>query len=176
MNNDLAKKKVLEAGKLVGVHGIKGELKILPMCDSPEILASFDTLYIGKNYSPVNILHSRVQKNIVIAKLQGYDSPEAAEKLRNCVLFLNRDDLVLDDGVFFIQDLIGLTVKDADSGFVYGVLDDVLQTGANDVYSIKDDNGKSTLIPAIPDVVKLTDIDGGFMLISPLEGLFDNEN
>ena len=166
------KKEYLEAGKIVNIHGIKGEVKIMPYCDSPELFCEFDRFFIGRNHKEINVQRSRVQKNMVIAKLEGIDTPEDAEKLRNKMLYMHRDDLELDDDTYFIQDLIGLTVKNADSGEVYGEIDDVMQTGANDVYSIKGEN-KSYLIPAIPEVITETDIDGGFMLIRPLDGLFD---
>jgi len=109
---------------------------------------------------------------MIIAKLENINTPEDAEKLRNKMLYMHRDDLELDEDTFFIQDLIGITVKNADTGRIYGVIDDVLQTGANDVYSIKGEN-KTYLIPAIPDVVIETDIDNEIMLIRELEGLFD---
>ena len=165
------KKEYLEAGKIVTTHGIKGEVKIMPYCDSAELLAEFDRLFIGKNHDEIIVERARVQKNMVIAKLEGINTPEEAEKLRNKVLFMHRDDLELDEDTYFIQDLIDMEVKDVDSGFVYGKITDVLQNGANDVYVIKGD--REYLVPAIPDVVISTDIDSNIMLIRPLEGLFD---
>ena len=113
-----------------------------------------------------------MQKNTVIAKIEGVDTPEAAEKLRNKVLYMHRDDLELDDDTYFIQDLIGIEVRDADTNEVYGTIVDVMQTGANDVYVIKGEN-REYLVPAIADVVVSTDIDGSLMTIRPLDGLFD---
>ena len=104
---------------------------------------------------------------------EGVDTVEEAEKLRNQVLYMDRDEVELEEGVYFIQDLIGLEVLDVDTGKSYGKLTDVMQTGANDVYEVKDADGKTVLIPAIPDVVQETDLDGGVMRIRPLEGLFD---
>ncbi len=168
------KKEYLEAGKIVNIHGIKGEVKIMPYCDSPELLCEFDRLFLGKSLKEIYIERSRVQKNIIICKIEGVNTPEDAEKLRNKMLYMHRDDLELDENTYFIQDLIGMTVKDADTGKIYGIIDDVFQTGANDVYSIKSEN-KSYLIPAIADVVISTDIDSDIMTIRPLEGLFDND-
>lgn len=166
------KKEYLEAGKIVTIHGIKGEVKIMPYCDSPELLCEFDRLFLGKNHTEINIERSRVQKNMVIAKLEGYDTPEDSEKLRNKLLYMHRDDLELDEDTYFIQDLIGIEVKDADTGKLYGVIEDVLETGANDVYSIKGDD-RTYLVPAIADVVISTDIEANLMTIRPLDGLFD---
>ncbi len=166
------KKQYLEAGKIVTSHGIRGEVKIMPYTDVPELLCEFDRLFIGKEHREINIERSRVFKNTVIAKLEGIDTPEAAEKLRNKILYMHRDDLELDDDTYFIQDLIGMEVRDADSGQVYGRLDDVMQTGANDVYVIKGED-KEYLVPAIADVIVSTDLENDVMTIRPLEGLFD---
>lgn len=166
------KKEFLEAGKIVTTHGIRGEVKIMPYCDSPELLCEFDRLFIDKNHEEIGIERSRVFKNMVIAKLEGVDTPEAAEKLRNKILFMHRDDLELDENTYFIQDLVGMEVKDADTDFLYGKISEVMQTGANDVYVISGAD-REYLVPAIPDVVVSTDVDGNIMLIRPLEGLFD---
>ena len=166
------KKEFLEAGKIVNTHGIRGEVKIMPYTDSPELLAEFDRLFLGKAHTEVIIEHSRVFKNMVIAKIEGVNTPEEADKLRNKLLYMHRDDLELDEDTYFIQDLIGMEVKDADSGQVYGKIADVMQTGANDVYVVKGDD-REYLVPAIGDVVVSTDIDADIMTIRPLEGLFD---
>lgn len=165
------KKEFLEAGKIVTTHGIRGEVKIMPYTDSPELLCEFERLFMGKNYDEITVVNARPFKNMVIAKLQGINTVENAEKLRNKMLYMHRNDLELDENTFFIQDLIGMTVKDADSGFEYGKITDVLQNGANDVYVIRGD--REYLVPAIPDVIISTDIDGELMLIRPLDGLFD---
>ena len=166
------KKEFLEAGKIVTTHGIRGEVKIMPYTDSPDLLAEFDRLFMGKEHREVRIERSRVFKNTVIAKIEGVDTPEEAEKLRSKVLYMHRDDLKLDEDTYFIQDLIGLEVRDADTDEVYGKIADVMQTGANDVYVIKG-NDREYLVPAIADVVVSTDVDGGVMTIRPLDGLFD---
>lgn len=166
------KKQYLEAGKIVTTHGIKGEVKIMPYCDSAELLAEFDRLFIGKNHDEIIVERARVQKNMVIAKLEGINTPEEAEKLRNKMLFMHRDDLELDDDTYFIQDLIGMEVKDADSDVLYGKIADVMQTGANDIYVVRGEE-REYLVPAIADVVISTDLDSNIMTIRPLDGLFD---
>lgn len=164
------KKQYLETGKIVNVHGLKGEVKVYPWCDSPELLCEFDTLYTNQGKNSIEIESSRVQKNMVIMKFKGVDTVEQANELRNKVLYLNRDDLELDDNTYFIQDLIGLEVYDVDTNAYYGVLSDVLETGANDVYTIKNEElHKEFLIPAIPQVVITTDLENNIMKIRPLE-------
>lgn len=166
------KKQYLEAGKIVTTHGIKGEVKIMPYTDYPELLCEFGRLFSGRNHDEIIVERARVQKNMVIAKLEGIDTPEEAEKLRNKILYMHRDDLELDEDTYFIQDLIGVEVKDADSGEVYGEIADVMQTGANDVYVVRGVD-REYLVPAIADVVVSTDIDSNIMLIRPLDGLFE---
>lgn len=165
-------KKYLEIGKIVSVFGIRGEVKVQPWCDSPEFLCEFDTLYY-KSGTPVNVVRARVQKNIVVMKIEGVDTVEEAQKLRNRILFMDREEVELEEGSYFVQDLISLKVVDADSGEEYGVITDVTETGANDVYHVRSPQGKMYYIPAIPDVVKETDIENGVMRITPLEGLLD---
>lgn len=166
------KKEYLEAGKIVTTHGIRGEVKIMPYTDYPELLCEFDRLFIGKNHEEIAVERSRAFKGMVIAKLEGVDTPEEASKLRNKLLYMHRDDLELDEDTYFIQDLIGMEVHDVDTDFVYGKIADVMQTGANDVYVISGTD-REYLIPAIPEVVISTDVDGNVMTIRPLEGLFE---
>lgn len=166
-------KRYLETGKIVAVQGLKGEVRVEPWCDSGEFLCEFDTLYFDKGETPLEITRSRVQKNIVIMKIKGIDTPEQAQNVRNKILYMDREDVELEDGAYFVQDLIGLEVIDNDSGEQYGKLCEVSFTGANDVYHIKDKDGTVRLIPAIPDVVIDTDITNGIMKIHVLEGLFD---
>ena len=167
------KKQFLEIGKIVNIHGLNGTVKVMPWCDSAEFLCEFETLYRGKELVPMHITHAAVQKNMALVKFEGVDTPEAANALRNTVLYMDRSDVELDDDTYFIQDLIGMTVKDAETGAEYGKLRDVLQTGANDVYEVESPEGKSLLVPVIPQVVLKIDFETDSILIRPLEGLFD---
>lgn len=170
------KKQFLEIGQIVTTHGITGEVRVKPWCDRPDILCAFDRLFFDYGKKTVLIEEARPHKNIVIMKLEGVDSIEDAQKLRNKILYADRGDFELDDDTYFVQDLIGLTVLDADTGVCYGELADVTETGANDVYHIKGANGKVVLVPAIADVVLETNLEEGRMVIRPLKGLFDDEN
>ncbi len=172
----IMQKKFLETGKITSVHGLRGEVKIMPWSDSPDFICDFDYLYLDRNGDKeLEVEHSRVFKNMVIAKFKGIDTVEEAQKLREKTLYISRDDIELDENTYFIQDLIGIKAIDKDSGVEYGTVSDVFQTGANDVYTIKQGE-KEVLIPAIPDVIFSTDIDKGIMLITPLKGLFDDED
>ncbi len=170
------KKQFLDTGKIVGAHGIKGELRIEPWCDSPEFLCTFKRLYLDENGETYVDVKSRPHKNIVLCKIKGVDTIEAAEKLRGRIIYINRNDIALDEGVNFVQDLIGLEVCDVDSGTIYGKLTDVLRTGANDVYEITAEDGKKYFAPVIDEVVREINVDGGYVKISPMKGIFDDED
>ena len=170
------KKQFLDSGKIVGTHGIKGEVRIEPWCDSPEFLCAFKKLYLDENGQTFIEVKSRPHKNITLAKIKGVDTIEQAEKYRGKVVYINRNDITLDEGVNFVQDLIGLEVMDAENGTVYGKITDVLRTGANDVYEITDSNNKKYLAPVIDEVVEEINVDGGFVLIRPMKGIFDDED
>ena len=170
------KKQFLDSGKIVGTHGIKGEVRIEPWCDSPEFLCVFKKLYLDENGQTFIEVKSRPHKNITLAKIKGVDTIEAAEKFRGKIVYINREDITLDEGVNFVQDLIGLEVRDAENGTVYGKITDVLRTGANDVYEITDINNKNYIAPVIDEVVEEINVDGGFVLIHPMKGIFDDED
>ncbi|MDD2363167.1 MAG: ribosome maturation factor RimM [Oscillospiraceae bacterium] len=169
----MPKKQYLEAGQVVGTHGIRGEVRVHPRCDSPEVLATLDVLYFDEDKTPIKV-KSRPHKNIALMKIEGIDNVQDAAALRGRMLYLDRNDLKLDEGSYFIADLIGLKVIDADSSQEYGTLSQVSPTGANDVYHVQTDKGE-VLIPAVPSFIIETDIDNRFMKIRPIKGLFDDE-
>lgn len=170
------KKQFLECGRIVSTHGIKGDVRVQPWSDTPDFLLDFETLYFDEGRKAVRIEKARVQKNIVLLKLVGTDSLESAAQLRGQVLYVNRDDVAMEPGEYFVQDLIGCEVKDADTGKSYGKVYDSRPTGANDVYYLRDDKGCERLVPVIPQVVLERDIENGLIYIRPLPGLFDDED
>ena len=169
-------KPYLDTGKIVNTHGIKGEVKLEPWCDNAEMFQNITYLYLdSRGETTLKIEQARMQKNMVILKFKGIDTMNDAEKLKNKVVYANRQDIPMEEGEYFIQDLIGIQVLDADSGRLYGTLCNVSQTGANDVYHVRFSNGKEQLIPAIPQVVLEINPQEEKMLIHPLEGLFEND-
>ncbi len=170
-------KRFLEAGKIVGTHGLKGEVRAQSWCDSNEVLAGFGSLYLdGEGRQKLKVVSARVHKNSVIFKFSGIDYIDEAEKLKGRVLFIDRKDLALPEGTYFIQDLIGLEVLDADTGKVYGTLADVSPTGANDVYHVKGGDGRVYLLPAVREMVVSVEIDAGCMKVRPVKGIFEDED
>jgi len=165
--------KYLEILEITKPHGIKGEMRAKPYCDDPDEITQFDTLYLGEAKKPVKITSCRVSKSMVIIALDCIETIEAAQSLSGEFLYIDRGDVELDEDVWFIRDLIGLDVLDADSGARYGAVAEILQNAPTDVYVVKTDDGKNLLFPSIPEVLIDVNLAGRKILIRPLEGLFD---
>lgn len=161
----------IEIGRIVSTHGIKGEVKVEPWCDSPDMLLKIKKIYT-ENEEILKIVTLRIHKNSVLMQLEGINDITAAEKLKNTVILTDKKEVILKKDYFFIKDLIGINVFDADTGVKYGSLTDILKTGSNDVYVIMGDE-KEYLVPAIKECIIETDMDKGIMKIRPLKGLFD---
>lgn len=169
------KKEFIEAGKIVGTHGIRGMVRIQPWADDGQFLSVFDTLYTENGKNPLKIDKIQPHGNVVIAAIDGVDSVEKAEKLRNKVVFIKREDADIPAGRYFVSELIGCKVFDSETNREYGVLCDVSKTGANDVWHIKN-REKEYLLPAIDEVIGSVDIDKEEIKICPMKGIFDDEN
>ena len=163
----------LEIGKIVAIHALKGEMRVQPWCDTPDFMSRFKRMFL--DVIEYRVESARPSKNIVLVKLAGIDTPELAQKQVNKILTVDRADIQLEKGVYFVADLIGLTVIDADDeSVVYGELTEVSQTGANDVYHVRFADGRTRYVPAIPQVVLETDLERRVMRIRPLDGLFED--
>ena len=165
--------KYLEILEITKPHGLKGEMRAKYYCDDPDEVGEFAVLYLGEDKKPVSLTSWRMNKNMVIIALEGIDSVEKAQGLSGMFIYIDRDDVELDEDTWFIRDLIGLAVHDADTGELYGHVDDVLQNAPTDVYSIRSADGRQLLFPSIPDVLINVSITERKILIRPLEGLFD---
>ena len=162
---------LLEIGQIVNTRGLKGEVKIMPWCDDPSVFEELE--YVIIDNKEIEIEYVKYHKNFVILKLDGVDNIDEAEKCRNKVLFVKREMLgELPEGTYYICDLLGCEVKTV-SGDVLGKIEDVIKTGSNDVYSVKNDMGKAVLIPVIDDVVKEVNIDEKYVSGELLKGLID---
>lgn len=169
-------KQYLETGEIAATHGVKGELRIFPWADSPEFLTGFGTLYFDGGATARKVENARVHKSMTIVKFEGIDDITAAMELLHKIVFIDRRDVALPEGSYFEQDIIGLAVLNLDTGRKYGEVSYVQKTGGNDVYAVRSPDGRETLIPAIPEVVKRIDPENGEILITPLKGLFEDEN
>ena len=167
------KKEFLECGKIVSTHGVRGEVKIEPWCDDPALFEELEFLYLKKGAQKLALQRARGHQAMVLCKLEGVDDMDAANLLRGQVVYARREDIPLEEGEHFIQDLLGMDVVDADTGALYGQLVDVTETGANQVYHIRFADGKIRLAPAIPQVVVSIRVEENRMELRPLPGLFE---
>lgn len=179
--------KFLECAKITNTHGIAGALKLECRADSPEVLLKIKTMYrkIGDEYVPMKVLKSSVHKNMVLVFFEGITDPEAAIKLKDTVLYAEREAFRLRRGDFFIADIIGLPVYDAETGALLGTMEDVLAPAGQQVYVIKkpvDAEGedgekpskKTFMVPCVPEFIKKVsfgeDCDAG-VYVSLIEGM-----
>ncbi len=167
------KSEYIECGKIINTHGIKGAVKIDSWCDSPQILANAKALFFKNEngYEKTVVKHAWINKSFVIAELDLIKDLDTAIKFKERIVYMLRDDLPLDEGSYFIADLIDLPVIDQNTGEKYGILKDVINTGASDIYVINTDKGEK-MLPAVEEFVKSIDLERGIYIV-PIEGIFD---
>ena len=136
----------------------------------PDFLCKFKTLYVGKTQWPIQVERARVHKHMAILKFEGVTDMNGALAMKNQVLYIARKDANLPQGHFFLADLMGLEVREADTGTVLGSIADVLTPPANNVYVVKG-GARELLIPAVPDFVLETNVDEGYMTVRLIEGM-----
>lgn len=166
---------LLQIGAIATTHGVRGEVKVFPMTDDVnrfKILKS--TILKSKNEEiELEIRSVKFFKNMVILGFKGYDNINDIEKYKGCGLYVTRENAVeLEDGEYFRADLIDLDIYNEDEEKI-GVLTDILETGANDVYIINLDDGRELLLPNTDECVLDIDLEKNKMTIHILEGLLD---
>ena len=163
----------ITAGTAVNTHGIRGEVKILPQGVEPELLAACGTLYLGGK--PFALAAGRIHKGCLLAKLKGVEDMDAALALKGKSVSIRRADVSLPEGAYFDQELVGLTVLDADTGQELGKVAEVLSYPAHKIYVVR--GGKDEyLIPAVPAFIAAVDVPAGTMDIHVWEGMGSHEN
>ena len=166
---------ILQVGIISSTHGIRGEVKVFPTTDDVNRFKKLKEVLLdtGKETLPLTIEGVKFFKQFVILKFKEFDNINDVEPFRKKCLLVTRDQAVpLEEDEYFIADLIGLRVI-TDEDKVLGELTDVLETGANDVYQVTDENGKEILLPAIKDCILSVDLEKGEMKVHILEGLLD---
>jgi 16S rRNA processing protein RimM len=152
---------------VLGPFGLKGELKVLPLTDNPERFQPKARLYAGQQ--PVTVLRSREASGHLYVTLKGFPDRDAVEKFRHALLQVPESDLPpLPEGDYYRFQLLGLKVVDR-AGTLLGTLDEVLETGSNDVYRVHPATGPDILLPALADVVVSVDLGAGVMVVDPPE-------
>ena len=162
-----------EIGQIVNTSGLKGILKIKPFTDDIKKFSNLKTIYIKtkSGLTEFKIEQVRYVKNMVMLKLAGIDTVEEAEKYRNLYIKILRDqEEELEEGSYYVVDILGCKVN-TDANQELGKIVDVFQTGSNDVYVVKDEQGKQILLPAIKQVIKNVDIKNKIITVHLLEGL-----
>lgn len=165
--------KYLEIGQIVNTFGIKGQVKVNPFTDDIRRFDELKEIYVEKKHELKLFQIEKVNysKNMVILKLKGIETPEQAETLRNSYLKIDRkNEKKLPEGTYYIADLIGLDVY-TDENKLLGKLDYIYNTGSSDIYVVKDEQGKETLLPAIKEVLKQVDLDSKKIIVHIIEGL-----
>ncbi len=164
-------KQYLEIAKIINTHGIHGDMKLELWCDSPDTMNKIKTLYLDETGShSLSIYDKRMHGRFMLLRAEGIDNPEDAAKYKECVLYADRNDIPKKDGDFFVVDLIGTPVIDADNGTVYGTLSDIIENPANDLYAVK--TGKGTVyLPAVKQFLIKLDPPTG-IYVRPIPGMF----
>ncbi len=166
---------LLEVGKIVNTHGLRGEVKIVPWTDYPELFEEIEYVYVKKReeYTRLDIAGIKYQKGNIIVRFPQIKDINEAEKYKNQIIYAEREMLgELPEGVYYIADLIGLDVVKED-GEKVGTVADVINTGSNDIYDVKREGKKNLLIPVIDDVVLNVDIENKKITVRMMEGLED---
>ncbi len=164
---------LLQVGVITSTHGLRGEVKVFPTTDDPGRFKKLKEVILdtGKEQQTVGIESARLFKNMVILKMKGFDRIEDVENLRQKSLYVTREHAVkLKANEYFIADLIGMEVY-TDQEEHLGVLKDVLQTGANDVYVVETEQYGQILIPAIRDCILDVQVEEARMKVHLLDGL-----
>jgi len=157
---------LIEARKIVNTHSVYGELKVQPWSDTEDFLCDFDVIYIDKK--PFEIERARVHKNCVLLKLSGINSINEAEVYRNKIVWVDKSEVELSNDTYFIADLEGLAVIDAD-GTELGRLHEVISLPSNDVYVVK--GRDEYMIPAVEEFILSVDLEARIMNVKTIPGM-----
>ena len=158
--------KYIRIAKIVGTHGVKGEIKLESEADSLEFIKKFKTFYIDKQ--PYDVEESRPHKGRLLVKLRSIDDKESAEELRNKAVFIWREEAKLPKGHYFLQDLLGAEVIDEKEGSI-GKLAAFIDTPAGIIYVVK--GSRERLIPEKPEFILETDLEKGLIKVRLIEGM-----
>ena len=164
----------VKVGQIVNTHGVRGELKIQPWCDSAEQFLDFKTLYLDG--TPVKPSSIRLHKNNVLLMLPGVNDLDSALHYKNKILSVRREDMKLPEGRYLNAELIGLRILDSETGAEIGTIEDVLLYPANNVLVVRGKGNQEYLIPAVPAFIRNTDLEHGVMTVHMLKGMGNDED
>ena len=162
------KQAYIEAGRITSTHGVHGEVKIEVWLDTPEELKHYRRIFIDGQER--KLLSVRQQNRFVIVKLHQIDDINAAQPLKGKTVYIAREDAPLPPGGYFLQDLLDAKVV-LEDGSPVGVLTEILERPANNVYVVTDPDGKEILIPVVPAFIIRADAENGIVTVRLLEGM-----
>lgn len=164
--------KYLECGKIINTHGVRGAVKIESWCDTPDVVCSLEKMYYKKNdeYLPIKVEKASIHKGCALVYFEGIDTMEKAQLMKNRVVYADRDDIEIGDDRVFVADIIGLDVFDERNGNKLGVLTDLIESPASDIFCVKTEN-KEVLVPAVDEFIGHIDESGVYLC--PIPGMFD---
>ncbi len=163
----------IECAKIINTHGCHGGLKLESWCNTPEDLAELKTLYVkvGAEYRAYRVLKASVFKQFVVSVWENVTDMDTALSLKGQTVYALREDFELEEGEFFVADLIGMDVIDARTMEKYGTLRETINRGASDIYVVFTAKGER-MIPAVPEFVDRIDPENG-IFVTPIEGMLD---
>lgn len=165
----------LAVGLLRRPHGVRGDILLTVLTDFPERLRPGTFLYVGDSKQPVKITRRRLHNDGLVLGLEGVALPEQAAKFTGKTVFVRAEDRpLLPEGEYYHHQIIGLNVSD-ETGRALGTVTEILETGANDVYVVKDADGHEILLPALKEVLLEIDLEKKSMKVHLLPGLLDGE-
>ena len=167
------KQEYFEIGQIVNTFGIKGQVKVTPFTDDIHRFDELKKVILEKNkkVQEREIEEVTYHKNMVLIKFKGIEDINMAETLRNSYLKIKREDAKeLSEDTYYIADLLGLAVYTEDGEYL-GKVDDIYSTKANDVYVVKDEEGKQILLPGTKEVIQKVDLEKETITVHLLEGL-----
>ncbi len=166
----------MAVGRFRRPHGVAGEILVEVYTDFPERLQPKKVVYAGGKGVPLTILHARYHRDGLLLTFEGVSSPEDVGRYRNQLLYVKMSERsVLPAGEYYFDELIGAKVV-TDEEKLLGVLTEIIQTGANDVYLVKDAAGGECLLPAISDVILDIDLTQKTMHVHLIPGLVEPED
>ncbi|MDI9475950.1 MAG: ribosome maturation factor RimM [Natronincolaceae bacterium] len=163
--------KMLRVGKIINTHGIKGDLKVLPLTDYMERFEELDWVYLDGNNEKFYIRNVKYMPTVVLLSFKGYEDINLVKKFRDRYLLIDesqRRDLPED--THYIADIVGLDVYTVENKHI-GKVKDIIQTGSNEVYVIEDENDKEIMIPAVKEFIIDIRLDERKIIIDPIEGM-----
>lgn len=166
----------LKVGKILNTHGIKGEVKAEFLCDTAEDFFGIEKVFLDVNEKPCEISYMRMHKNYILIKFAGVNTRDEAEMLKGKYIYALKSDIPIKKDHYFIEDLKSCQILDFDSGKKYGILKDVWNSGASDIYTVIGEDRREYYLPIIPGTIKEIDIKNGRISVCPLKGVFGDEN